>query len=250
MKIFFIVFTIFSATAIFSQDETVLLKQADTFEKQFKENDALNIYQQVAASDSSNIFVLIKCTELNCSIGEKQTDKTAKLNNFQSAKTYADKAFIANPNSADANYAEALAFAKLTEIETENKKTVDDVRQIYSFGTKALSINPTHAKANYIIGKWHLEILNLSWVKKMAIKTMYGNLPKPDIDSAISYMEKCRNLDVYFLPDYLDLAKAYQYNNRPQQEIDVLAKMVRLPNRTADDAGLKAEGQKMLSALQ
>jgi tetratricopeptide (TPR) repeat protein len=250
MKFFFTTIALFFATVIFPQDETILLKQADSFEKQFKEIDALNIYEQVASKDSSNIFVLVKCVELNCSIGEKQTDKKIKADYFQSAKSYADKAFAANPNNADANYAQALAFAKYTEIETENKKTVDDTRQIYSFGTKALSINPNHAKANYILGKWHYEMINLSWVKKVAIKTMYGNLPKPDIDSAIFYLEKCRSLDIYFLPDYLDLAKAYQYNNRPQQEIDVLTKMVRLPNRTADDAALKAEGQKMLSTLQ
>ncbi len=250
MKYLLLAITICFAVTASAQDETVLLKQADTYEKQFKENDALDTYKFILLKDSTNLPVLIKCAELSCSIGERQPDKIAKANYFQSAKTYADRALTIDPNNANANYAEALCCDKLTETETENRKTADDVKQTYSFALKALSIDPNHAKANYIAGKWHYDMLTQSLAKKLIIKTMVGGLPKPDIDSAISYMEKCRSLDVYFTPCYLDLAKAYHYKNRPAQEIEVLTKMVRLPNRTADDAALKAEGQQMLSALQ
>jgi hypothetical protein len=63
-------------------------------------------------------------------------------------------------------------------------------------------------------------------------------------------MEKCKTLMPYFVQNYLDLAKAYGYKNRPAQEIEILNKMVKLPTRTADDAALKEEGKKMLSSLQ
>ncbi|MGI8950831.1 MAG: tetratricopeptide repeat protein [Chitinophagaceae bacterium] len=249
MKIFFFL-SIFLSNILFAQDENTLLKQADNLEKQFKENDALDVYKKILIIDSSNIKVLVKCTELSCSIGEKQTDKNNKANYYQSAKSFADKALTASANSADANYAQALVFEKITETEKENKNLAEDISQIYEHAAKALSINSNHAKANYILGKWHFEMLSLNWFKKAALKTLNRHLPETDIDTAIAYMEKCRSIDIYFLPDYLELAKAYQFKNRPAQAIDVLNKMVRLPNRTANDEALKTEGQKLLSTLQ
>ncbi|MEI8074859.1 MAG: tetratricopeptide repeat protein [Bacteroidota bacterium] len=93
-------------------------------------------------------------------------------------------------------------------------------------------------------------MVNLSGIKKMAVKLFYGGLPNGDLDSAISYFEKCRVLDPYFAINYLDLAKAYRDNHRPSQAIEILNKLVKLPTRTGDDAAIKAEGAKMLNDIQ
>jgi hypothetical protein len=232
-----------------SQDINLLVKEASNLEKQLKEPEALEKYKQIALVDSSNIAVLEKCTELNCSIGARQTDKNAKAKYYKDAETYAQKALTKDANSADANYAMALASARMTEIEPEKKKATEYVRDIKLYGDKAIAINPNHPKANYVVGKWHYEMITLSWLKRTAVKTLYGGLPKPDMDSAVFYMEKCRSLDQYFVRNYLDLAKAYQYKSQPAKAIEVLNKLVKLPNRTADDAALKEEGSQMLQKM-
>jgi hypothetical protein len=56
-------------------------------------------------------------------------------------------------------------------------------------------------------------------------------------------------LDQYFVANYLNLAKAYKHDNKPAKAIEVLQKLVKLPNRTAADASLKAEGKKMLDEM-
>ena len=234
-----------------AQSTAEQLQKANSLYKQFKEEEALNVYKQILAADSNNMEALLKCTELSSSIGAKQADKNSKAVYFIAAKEYADKALTINGNSAEANYAQALAYANLSQIETENKKTVEDVRQIKVYADKGMAVNPNHALLNYMEGKWHYELLALNWFKKTALKAFYGNgLAKPDIDSAIYYMEKCRTLEPYFVQNYLDLAKAYNLKDRPTQAIEVLTKMVKLPNRTAADASLKEEGKKMLQGLQ
>lgn len=250
MKILMSVFFLLASVFAFSQDVTTQLKQADNLEKQFKEDDALSKYKEILSADPGNIIALVKCAELSCSIGGRQKDKNAKASYYTQAATYADKALAVDSNNADANYVKALVAGKMTEIESENKKIIEDVRQIKQYADKALAINPDHAKANYIEGKWHYEMVSLNWFKKTALKTLYKSLPKADIDSAIAYMEKCRRVDQYFVLNYLDLAKAYQYKERPTQAIEVLSKMVRLPTRSADDVALKAEGRKMLEEMQ
>jgi hypothetical protein len=241
---------LFFAASISAQDVNTQLKEADNLEKQLKEGDALKKYKQIAATYPDNITAFVKCAELSCSSGARQKDKNAKLTLYNEAEGCADKALSLDSNSADAYYVKALVAAKMVEAETENKKIAEDIKQMKLYADKALSINPDHAKANYLEGKWHYEMLSLNWLKKAALKTVYRGLPKADIDSAIHYMDKCRQLDQYFVSNYLDLAKAYKYKERPAQAIEVLTKMVRLPTRTADDVALKEEGKKMLEEMQ
>jgi hypothetical protein len=244
-RIVFFFLLLISVNAL-AQDINLLLKEASNLEKQLKEPEALEKYKQIALVDTTNIAVLVKCTELNCNIGARQTDKNAKANYYKEAESYAQKALTADANNADANYAMAVAAGKMTEIEPEKKKATEYVRDTKLYGDKALAINQNHAKANYVVGKWHYEMVTLSWLKRTAVKTLYGGLPKADIDSAIIYMEKCRAIDQYFVRNYLDLAKAYQYKSQPAKAIEVLNKLVKLPSRTADDAALKEEGNQML----
>lgn len=233
-----------------SQDINVLFKEADNFERQLKDPEALEKYKQVIAADPANLKALVKAAELNASIGGRQTDKNAKRIYFETAAAYAKKAFDADPTNADANYVMGMAAGKMTDVESENKKIVAFVKDSKSYNEKALAINPKHAKANYSIGKWHYEMVNLSGIKKIAVKLFYGGLPEGDLDTAILYFEKCKSIDPYFALNYLDLAKAYRDNHRPSQAIEVLNKLVKLPIRTADDAAIKAEGNKMLNEIQ
>ena len=246
LTIILFLFTGFFANA---QDVNILLKEASNLEKQLKEPEALEKYSQAAVIDSTNISTLVKCTELNCSIGERQTDKNSKTNFYTTAKTYAEKALARDPNNSDANYAMAVVAGKMTEIEPEKKQVTEYVRETKLYADKALAINPNSPKANYVEGKWHYEMVTLSWIKKAAVKTLYGGLPQGNIDSAIFYMEKCRKLDQYFVRNYFDLAKAYQYKNQPTNVLEVLNKLVKLPNRSADDPALKEEGQKLLDQM-
>ncbi len=249
MKIIaFVIFVFFSLTGQ-AQDANIFLREAAAYEKQFKEPEALDKYKQAVAAGLNTVPVLVRCAELNASIGARQTDKNQKVIYYNNVQTYASQAYTVDSTAADANYARALAAAKLTETADENKQVVAYVRDTKLYIDKALAINPANAKANYLLGKWHFEMVNLSIIKKAAVKVIYGGLPKGSIDSAIFYMEKCRQLDQYFIRNYLDLAKAYQYNNKPTKQMEILNLLIKLPVRTADDAALKAEGKKILDTM-
>lgn len=240
----------FFSAKISAQDNAVLMQQAKNLELKFDEPNALIKYKLLAEKDSSNVSVLVKCTELNCSIGERQKDKKLKAAYFDSAARYAAIAYRKNSSNADACYAMALVAAKKTETDDDNKKVIEDVKQIKTYSDQSLAINAVNAKANYILGKWHFELIRLSWLKRAAVKAFYGGIPDTQIDSAAYYMEKSRIADPYFALAYLDLAKVYQYDHQPEKAINVLNKLVKLPNRNFDDAGIKEEGKQMLALMQ
>lgn len=250
MKNLLFAFLLLISLQLFSQNTDVLLKEAANLERSLKEDAALDKYKQVIRIDSNNVKALVRSSELSSAIGARQRDKNTKAMYYNLARDYADKAIYKDPKNADAYYVRAIAAGKLTETEPEKKKLVEDVKDIKNYADRALAINPNHGKANYILGKWNYEILTLSWAKKAAVKVLYGGMEQATIENAYKYMEKCKTIEPYFVPNYFDLAKAYQFDHKPAQAIGVLNQLVKLPTRTADDAALKSEAKKMLSEIQ
>jgi predicted Zn-dependent protease len=241
---------LFFSIPVFAQDNASLLHDANNLELKFDEPGALEKYKQVVANDPSNIKAFVRCTELNCSIGKRQADKNAKLTYYQAAQDFAQQAYTKDSTNSDASYAKALVAIRMSEIENDNKKLNDYIRQIKIYSDKALAANANNAKANYILGKWHFELVHSNWIKKPAMKNFYDGIFDTQVDSAAYYMEKARTIEPYFALDYLDLAKVYIYDHQPAKAIGVLEKLVKLPNRTYDDPAIKQEGQQILAPMQ
>jgi len=231
-----------------AQETQVWFKEADNLERQLKEPEALDKYKQILVAEPNSLKALVKATELSCSTGERLTAKTDKRLAFESALAFANRAIAAAPAQPDAWYALSLASFKMTEVETENKKIAVFYRDSKTGADKALQLQPAHAMGNFMEGRWHYEVYQMSGARRLAIKAIYGGLAEPSLDSAITCFENCRRGEPYFMLNYLCLAKAYHAANRPALEIEVLNRLVKLPIRTPDDAALKAEGQKMLDA--
>jgi len=233
-----------------AQDIAVLLKMAQNYERDLKEPEALEQYKLVLANDPNNIKALVKTAELNCAIGGRLENKTDKRLQFESALSFAKRALLVDNNNADANCAVAMVSGKLTEVETDNKKIVAFVRDVKVYANKALTINPNHAKANFIEGRWHYEMVTLNTLKRAAAKVLYGGLPEASLDSAMAYLEKSKQLDQYAVITYCYLNKAYKEDNKPTKQIDLLSRMVKLPTRTVNDVAMKEEAAKELANLQ
>lgn len=250
MKLFFSLILSLVVITAQSQDINVLLKEADNLEKQQKEAEALAKYKLVLGLEPAHLKALVKAAELNVNISRLQADKGNKRLYIESAYSFAKRALSADSNSADANYAMAMASGKMTDVEPDNKRLVAFVKDVKTYADKALALNPGHAKANYTMGRWHFEMATLSGLKKAAVRLFYGGLPPGDLEQAIQYMEKCKTLEPYFVSNYLELGKAYKENRQPAKAIEVLTRLVKLPIRTSDDVALKTEGAKLLESLQ
>ncbi|MBA4196486.1 MAG: hypothetical protein C0459_02925 [Chitinophaga sp.] len=250
MKLRLLVVIFFTPFILLAQETAQLMKEAVNLENQFKETEALAKYKQILVNEPNNLKALLKATELSCSTGERLPIKNDKRLTFESALAYAKRMLTADSTNADGYYAMALASGKMTEVETENKKIVTYVRDIKLNADKALKLNPNHAMANFIEGKWHYEMISLNWAKKLAVKALYGGLPEPSLDDAIKYLEKSKSIEPYYVLNTLTLAKAYRDNNNPAKAIETLQRTIKLPTRTMDDAAYKAEAQKILDAIQ
>lgn len=237
------------ACIVYAQDVDALIKDAEKSERDIKETDALNKYKDILAVEPANLKALCKAAELTSRIGNRLKDEKQKEDYFTKARVYADAALKANHNDADANCAIAAVAMRTTTI-TGGKERARNLRDMKNYADSALLINPKHGKALYILGKWNYELTTMNVADKAAVKVLFGGMPKASLESAIENFESARVSDPFLMIDYLDLANAYIKFHRTDTAIDVLNKMMKLPPRTEDDMGYKADGKKLLASLQ
>jgi tetratricopeptide (TPR) repeat protein len=248
IQFFLFVFLCFAFQS-FSQDVDYLIKEGELLEKAMKDEEAVKKYQEALRLSPNDLKALVKTSEMNSIIGNRQKDKKKKEEYYNAARTYAESALKVNTTDADANYVMAMAMGRMALIKS-GKEKVQKVRDIKKYADASLAANPKHFKALHILGKWHLEVTTLNFAEKAALKVVYGGLPEASLPLAILNFEKARAIDPWFILNYLELSKAYKENGQSDKAIEVLTKMQKLPPKTLDDAGYKAEGKKFLESLQ
>jgi hypothetical protein len=249
-KLFLLLVLATGTQTILAQETATILREAKNLELKFDEAGALSKYREIITTDPANIVALVKCAEFNCSIGNRQQDNNVKKTYFNNAFNYAQNAYSKDSASSNTCYAMALVATKKSQVDDDNKDLIEDIKAIKIFCDKAIAADAQNAKANYLLGLWHFELIRSGWIKKRPVKEFYHGIFDTQLDSAALYMEKARTIEPYFAIDHLDLAKLYIYDHQPAKAIEVLEKLIKLPNRTYDDAAIKKEGQQLLATLQ
>jgi tetratricopeptide (TPR) repeat protein len=228
-----------------AQDITPLLKDAQQLEAAFKEPEALQKYLDVLRYQPNNLAALIKVSELYSLQGKKQSTKDKQKEYYRNAKSYAQKALQVNPNSSDANVVMALASGRIALMSSGDEK-IKAIKDVKTYSEKSIQLDPNNYKGYHVLAKWHLEVSDLNSFEKWLVKVAYESLPKASLDDAIRYFEKSRQLNPSFILNYYELAKAYHRKDNDKKAVELLETMLKLPNKIAEDANIKAKGKKLL----
>lgn len=249
MKAFLPLLLLFYVTATFAQDTKLLLKEASNEEKNLNESAAFDKYRAVVAIDSNNIEALIHLSAISLARGIRSSDKKEKDNQFQQSLQFANRAVSADETNSDAQTAASLANQYLASVANNNKVMADYLKTAIGEAEKGFALNKENGYAAYALGHLHFQLVQLPGVKRSILNNIYTENFKGNIDSAIYYFERSRSLLPYFVRNHLELAKAYNYNNEPAKVIEILNKLIKLPNRTVDDKALKSEGERLLKSM-
>ncbi len=129
-----------------SQDVNYLIREGEQLEKAMKDEEAIKKYIEALKLSPNDIKALVKTSEMNSIIGNRQKDKKKKEEYYNAAKTYAESALKVNPADADANYVMSLAMGRMAMINS-GKEKVKNVKEIKKYADSALAVSPNHFKA-------------------------------------------------------------------------------------------------------
>jgi tetratricopeptide (TPR) repeat protein len=243
---------LFTSLSIVSmaQDPATLMEEGRKLEQKLKDEEAIEKYKQAIIIQPSNQAAINRCAELTLSIGGRTTDEVQRAYHFAQAKKFAEAALKLDSNNAESNFLMSVVYSRLTEAEKSKEAVANYLKQSKAFADRAVQSDPAYGKGYYAQGKWHMDVLGLTGVKKTTIKLLYGGLPEANVEQAISLMEKCKSLEPYYCANFLDLAKAYHFHKKYEKAIATLEQLAKLPTRRQDDVRIKAEGAELLQKLQ
>lgn len=245
-----VAFTFGTCLPLLAQDPTQLIAEGKALERKFLEDSALGKYKEAFKIQPSNLVAAIKCAELSGNMAHRASGSIKTNAWLNQALAFADAAIKIDSNNADANCAKAFSYKNMAELEGNKEKGTEYLRQWKTWADKALKMDSAHAKAHYLLGSWHLEVLSQGAVRKATGKLLYGGLPEANINTAVEMMEYCKEKEPYYCLNFLDLAKAYNYNRNYEKAIATLERLGKLPTRRQDDVAIKAEGKELLQKLQ
>jgi len=245
---YFLTIFLFSSLHLFAQ-QTPLIDEARTLERQFKTMEAIKKYESLVSNDPNNIPVLVRLAELYCMEGQSKENEEERKSMYALAGKYAGKANAIDSNRADVHYANAMVIGKMIEFASIKDKT--RLTMVLREKTdRALAIDPNYTKAIYTLAKWNDEVSSLNPAARAALKIMNKGFPAASAEEAVTLYEKARKLDPGFIVNNHDLALSYKRMGKPLQAIELLNYQLKLPAKTKEDQEVKLKSKQLLESLK
>jgi tetratricopeptide (TPR) repeat protein len=249
----FSILAVFFSTAILAQDVTELIAQGDKLVKEFKHQEALEVYQKADSVSPANWEVLWKISRAFVDIAEKMPVETgdqedSQLEMYDKAFVYADSSAKLSPNSSEPYLRKAIANGRIALFKGVFSVAgiVDQVRED---AEKAIKLNTggneIQGVSHYVLGRTHAKISE-KWAPARSVL----GLGWADIDTAIVELKKAVDLYPEFIMIYVEYAKALIREDEYELAREMLNKALTLKNIDEDDEERLAEAKELLKEIE
>jgi len=227
----------------------VQLFQAASLTNQFKDSEALAVYQDILKNVPGHYLALWQAAVLSVKIGSRYSDETRKAAYFDAARQYADRALLLQPEGGESNYALALAlFNQATLYRAGARLTA--FRDLRSHVYLATERRPDLPQAWQLLGRWQYRVAHYNLLERVYSKLVLGGVPDGgDSRQAVASLEKAHQLAPQNLQFCYDLARMYRYQGRRRRAIAVLREAEKITPLTSEDLVLSRLCRTMLQPL-
>ncbi|UOQ96062.1 tetratricopeptide repeat protein [Hymenobacter sp. 5317J-9] len=225
------------------------LFQAASLVNQFKESEALAVYQEILSTVPTHYLALWQSAVLSVRIGNRYSDETRKSAYFNAARQYADRAMLLRPEGGESNYAEALALFNQATLYSAGARLAA-FRDLRSHVYLATERRPDLPEAWQLLGRWQYRVAHYNLLERLYSKLVLGGVPEGgDSREAIEHLEKAHAMAPQNLQFCYDLARMCRYQGRRRRAIEVLQEADKISPITSDDLVISRLCRKMLPPL-
>lgn len=237
----------------FAQTYDDIYQKGQKLKSEFKYVEALAMFQVLLKTDSANTDYLNNTSILFCKAGNLQSDEKKKFDYFRKAEYLAKKSIRTDSTTAESHYAYALALGRINE-NASSKEKVASAKMIKTQLETTLKLNPQHAGAYHILGRWHRTIAGFNAFEKLAINMMFGGVPQGgSYDDAIAAFLNAMKYEPKIILHYYELAVTYEERNSGKEDIISAKKYLKIaldmPSITPDDPETKRKAEELLKKL-
>jgi len=129
------------------------------------------------------------------------------------------------------------------------RESIKYSKEIKAHADTVLSLDPVYYQANYLLGKWHQTIANVSWIQRQVVKLIFGGIPKASNEMAIEhYKKEIENYPGYVIA-YKELGGLYMNLKKWDLAKKYLELCVDLPDNEEFDHIYKEQARELLEKV-
>jgi tetratricopeptide (TPR) repeat protein len=182
-------------------------------------------------------------------IGARFPDIISKLNYFESAWTFADRALCANNDGADGNYAMALAVYNKS-LASGLKERMRATKVVKFYLDNALCEDAKHADSWQLLGRWYFKNANLTAAETAALNMFFNGAPlDASNEKAVEALQKAIKYNPDNISYYYDLALVYWELQKPDLCELTLEEAVDLKLVTAEELEISRRCKALLTKI-
>ena len=237
-------------TTIYAQTNEELLKKGLKLKAEFKNKEALVVFQKLLKSDSSNVKHLHNGSYFYSKVGNTLETEDQRMEYYKVAEYLAKKALKTDNNSAGAHYAYAMALGRISE-NASSKEKIANAKVIKTEAEMAIKLNPKHAGAYHILGRWHRSIADFNFIEKAMINTFFGGVPEGGtFEDAVKSFKMAIIYDANYMLHKYELAVTFHEMDNDAKAIVWLKKALDMPATNEDDKKRRKMCEELLEDIE
>lgn len=243
----YIIFSLILGHCLFSQFDA-MYNNAKQLQRELKDEQALQIYDQILAIDSNQVNALTNGANLSTQIGFRAQDRNIQINYFFKAIDYSKKAIQVAPEKDEPYLSYARSLGRLALI-SGTKQQLELSKEIKENIDKALKINPENDISWHVLGKWYYKFADLSWFERSIAGIIYGSVPKATFEQAKDAFKNAMNIRPKGIGHRLEYAKTCIALDQLNEARTILAEIESIPITLSIDETYKRQARALLADL-
>ena len=252
MKYLLLIFITLSIVSIQSRAENtdIYIKQADAYQLEFNNTDALYYYKKAYDNDEHNFEILKKLTIAANDCGEDQVEiNEEKASEYFSLSVYyAELAKQKYPDEDEIYLLLGLSYGNASRY-ASGKKRVQLARNVEKNFREMVKLRPDYAPPYIGLGIYYREVAKLNFFLKFMAKKILGGLPDGSLEDSKEMLLKAVELAPDRVFTHYELAITYLELDEKEKVVYHLEKVLELPDTDHLDPLKKKEATRILKDL-
>ena len=194
---------------------------------------------------SDDVDMYWRLARVHFELADQSQEKKMHKKHFYPGLEAAKKALILNSFSYEANHWYAVLIGKIGLLEGTEKK-IKNSYEVKKYALKAIELNPDNDGTYHVMGRWHYELANLSWIEKKIASWVYETPPKGGFEDAIIFFNKAIENNPEDIRNHLWLGKTYLKKDNIDKAKNSFKLLLNLKPSDNSDRNMQNEAEKIL----
>lgn len=202
-------------------------------------------------ADTTTYAWLLRAAHDAVDRGEFDPNEDERQALFRKAEQYARRAVAANGADAEGHFELARAIGK-TALTMGPRDKVKYAGVVHDEAMAAVRLNPKHAGALHVLGKWNSEVMQLNGITRLVAKRLLGGavFGEASWENAQRYLEQAVALEPGRIIHRLDLAEVLAARGEKAKAREQYEWIARAPLTDYNDRHYKDEASRRSSDLR